>query len=61
VHKLSEYLRIRITDDENQRLDRLAQDLSADRSSLVRLALKRMFRQPPVRRFRFRTRRGAKP
>jgi hypothetical protein len=61
LDKLSCYLRIRITDDENQRLDELSHGFGADRSSLVRLALKRLFRRPPMRRFRHRLKRGAKP
>jgi hypothetical protein len=60
VEKRSSHLCIRITDEENYRLGQLAHAVGADRSSLMRLAIKRLLRNPPVRRFRFRVKRGAK-
>ncbi len=60
MDKLSQHLHIRLTDDEHERLQTLMQKVGADRSSIARLALKRLFRNPPVRRFRFRIKRGAK-
>jgi hypothetical protein len=60
VDKLSHHLRIRLTEEEHHRLQQVAFKVKGDCSSVVRLALKRMFRDPPVRQFRYRPRRGAK-
>ncbi|HVS70791.1 MAG TPA: hypothetical protein VHQ47_06025 [Phycisphaerae bacterium] len=60
MDKLSHHLHIRLTEDEHERLHGLMQRVGADRSSIARLALKRLFRKPPQRRFRFRVKRGAK-
>jgi hypothetical protein len=51
---------IRLTDREREHLQRLMHRCGADGASLARLALKRLFRNPPQRRFRFRIKRGAK-
>lgn len=58
--KFSSHLHIRITEGERDRLEELMQRVGADRSSIIRLAFKRLLRRPPVRRFRFRLRRGPK-
>ena len=58
MEKLSYSLTIRMTQREYERLDVLMQQVGADRSSITRLALKRLFRKPPQRRFRFRPKRG---
>ena len=60
MDKLSYHLHIRLTESEQGRLDALMQRVGADRSSLARLAIKRLLRKPPQRRFRFRSRRGSK-
>lgn len=60
MDKLSCHLHIRLTDHDEEQLHALMQRVGADRSSIARLALKRLFRKPPVRRFRFRIKRGAK-
>jgi len=60
MDKLSCHLHIRLTEGEQTRLQSLMQTLGADRSSITRLAIKRLFRSPPQRKFRFRLKRGAK-
>jgi hypothetical protein len=60
MEKLSCHLHIRLTEHEHECMQALMQRVGADRSSIARLALKRLFRKPPVRRFRFRVKRGAK-
>ena len=60
MEKLSRQLNVRLTCTEQARLDALMQTCGTDRSSIVRLALKRLFRKPPQRRFRFRIKRGAR-
>ena len=58
--KFSSHLHIRLTDAERERLETLMQEVGADRSSITRLAIKRLLRKPPVKRFRYRLRRGPK-
>jgi hypothetical protein len=59
MEKLAHSLTIRMTQREFERLHELMQQVGADRSSITRLALKRLFRKPPQRRFRFRAKRGS--
>jgi len=59
MDKFSHHLHIRLTQDEHESLAAIMQRVGADRSSLARLALKRLFRKPPTRRFRYRPKRGA--
>jgi hypothetical protein len=60
MDKRSLYLNFRLTEKENDRIEALIQRIGADRSTLARLALKRLLRHPPVRRFRHRVKRGPK-
>jgi hypothetical protein len=60
MDKLSHRFTIRLTENERERLQNIMQQVGADGSSITRLALKRLFRNPPTRRFRFRVKRGAK-
>ena len=60
MDKLSHRLTIRLTESEHDRIESMMQEFGADRASITRLALKRLFRKPPKRRFRFRIKRGAK-
>jgi len=59
MDKFSHHLHIRLTQGEHESLQAIMQRVGADRSSLARLALKRLFRKPPARRFRYRPKRGA--
>jgi len=60
MEKRSLHLNFRLTEKENLRIEALIQRVGADRSVIARLALKRLLRHPPVRRFRHRVKRGSK-
>ena len=60
MDKRSLYLNFRLTEKENDWIEDLVQRVGADRSTIARLAIKRLLRHPPVRRFRHRVKRGSK-
>ena len=60
MEKRSLNLNFRLTEKENDRIEALVQRVGADRSTIARLAIKRLLRKPPVKRFRHRVKRGSK-
>lgn len=58
MDKLTQVVLFRLTPEESRRVELLSRGLGAERSLLCRLAIKRLLRKPPTRRFRYRMKRS---